>query len=146
MRPAPPIHRSAAGQVGPADLQSTRYRRLLTLNFVALLLTAAILGARAGALGEASSSGIAALLLPVLLALFASAWCLFDGRMRHREPMPIALFVIFLFFPVGLPAYCLWSRGPRGLLLGLGILALLVISFTVAELGTTLGLGLPIPD
>lgn len=132
-------------QAGSSGIESRRDHKLRTLNFVALLLTAAILGAQSAALPEESASGISALLPPVLLALFASAWCLFDGRMRHKEPMSVALLVIFLCFPVGLPAYCIWSRGLRGLFLGLGILALLGITMFVTAFALTLALGLPLP-
>jgi hypothetical protein len=129
-----------------SEVEFARNRKLRRLNFVALLITTALLGARAAVLPEATMTGPAALLLPILLALFASAWCLFDSRMRNKEPISAALLVIFLFFPVGLPAYCIWSRGLRGLFLGLGILALLAVTVLATALALTLVLGLPFPE
>jgi len=129
-----------------SEVEFARNLKLRRLNFVALLITTALLGARAAVLPENAATGPAELLLPILWSLFATGWCLFDGRMRNKPPISGALLVIFIFFPVGLPAYCIWSRGLRGLFLGLGILALLAVTWMATALALTLALGLPFPD
>jgi hypothetical protein len=86
---------------------------------------AAVVGIRAAAIPEADNRGPGALLAPVLLAVATATWCQFDGRVRGKPPAPVGLMGIFLAPPIGLPVYCIWSRGLRGILFGLGLIGLL---------------------
>lgn len=64
--------------------------------------------------------------LAIVGGIAGVALCHFDGRARRRYPAPIAFLPIFWAGPFALPVYALWSRGWRGLLLALGLGALLV--------------------
>lgn len=59
-------------------------------------------------------------------------WCVLDGRHRGREPYHSGALAVFFSWPLGPIAYLIWSRGARGLLLSLELVAL---SFALGALG-----------
>lgn len=99
-----------------------------------------LLGIRAAAIPEAEDTGPGALLTPVVLALSTATWCLFAGRVRGKPPASVGLMVIFLVPPIGLPVYCVWSRGAPGILFGLGFISILLAVFLAARLFTDFAL------
>jgi len=53
----------------------------------------------------------------VVLSLLVTFWVHCDSRVVGRRPVHIAMLGMFLLPQVGLPVYCLWSRGRAGWLL-----------------------------
>jgi hypothetical protein len=53
--------------------------------------------------------------VPIGLALACTVWCASDAAARHLSLVWPARIGILLFWPVGAPAYMVWSRGARGL-------------------------------
>ena len=114
--------------------------RMRLVCSVALLIIVAVAGARAAAIPKEQDLGPGALLTPVAFCFLAAAWCLFDGRVRGKPPARIGLMGIVLAAPIGLPIYCLWSRGIRGVLLLLGSALALSIAALVGVATVSLAL------
>lgn len=89
--------------------------------FVCLLVSAALMGARAGAGASLANTGPAALLGPLSVTFSAAMWCYYDGQIRRRPVSRLNLEGLVFVMPVAFPAYCVWSRGMRGLLVLLGV-------------------------
>lgn len=64
---------------------------------------------------------------PLLVACWAAA----DARRRRVTPCFDFGFFCYALLPIAVPAYCLWSRGWRGMLTLLGLSALAVLPFVV---------------
>ena len=50
------------------------------------------------------------------LSLFIVYWLIIDARSRHRVPCHDFGFLVYIFMPVAVPWYLVWTRGMRGLL------------------------------
>lgn len=96
------------------------------VSFAVLVAVVAVHGIRVAAIPESEQRGAGAFLAPLLIAFATATWCLFDGRVRGKPPAPVGLMGIVLVPPIGLLAYCIWSRGVRGLLFALGLVCLLL--------------------
>jgi hypothetical protein len=109
----------------PDEKHSRRMRRMTA---AALLIVAAVAGAREVAIPVEKDVGPGSFLFPIALAFLAATWCLFDGRLRGKPPVRIGLMAIVLALPIAFPVYCFWSRGPRGILLLFGSVGALLFA------------------
>jgi hypothetical protein len=95
----------------------------------------------------ALTAGLAAYLLaghevsPLFEGLGSVGWCLLvvlwvdaDARRRRRLPCYDFGFLAYVFFPLSVAWYCLWSRGWRGLLLLAALLALYMAPYALSAL------------
>jgi hypothetical protein len=73
---------------------------------------------------------IASFFWSLLLAL----WIVADVRRKSGVPCFDFGFFCYLFLPIAVPWYCVWSRGVRGLLLLVGIGLLWLAPYFVANL------------
>jgi len=94
------------------------------------LVTAADLCAYVS-IGRSPSPGVG-LLLEFGWALMLVLWMDADARKLRRLPCYDFGMMVAIFFPLSLVWYCLWSRGWRGLLVLLMLLALFVVPYVIA--------------
>jgi hypothetical protein len=85
--------------------------------FVCVLISVALIGARTGAGWSLANTGPAALLGPISASVSAATWCYYDGQVRRRPALRLNLEGVVFVMPVAFPAYCVWSRGVRGVLI-----------------------------
>ena len=72
------------------------------------------------------------LIVSFTLAALLASWCHFDGLVRGQSVSSIGLMLIFVAAPIGVPIYCLWSRGLRGFVTILGLALALVVPAVLA--------------
>jgi hypothetical protein len=96
----------------------------LSLMTTALLCAYVIAGVAPSLLAQA--------LLSFAWALFLILWADADARRRRKVPCYDFGFIAGLTYPVSLGWYCLWSRGWRGLLLLLALIALACVPWLIA--------------
>jgi hypothetical protein len=68
--------------------------------------------------------------LPVTMAIWVAA----DLRSRGHTPCFELPFLLLLAWPLSLLWYCIWTRGWRGLLLWMGLVALTFLPATLVDL------------
>lgn len=99
------------------------YLVLRRMSFVALLVGVAVIGVRIGVHQSDRDTGPSVVLAPLLCSLSAALWCYCDGRVRGKPALRVNLEGVIWALAFGFPAYCVWSRGARGVLLLLGVIA-----------------------
>ena len=82
------------------------------------------------------------LIVPIMQAACLGWWAIVDAELRGH-PIPLtARWWFFLFAPVLVPCYAIWSRGWRGILWsGVHAFGWLVLSATVMNLGGLIAFG-----
>jgi hypothetical protein len=98
---------------------------------VALALATSVALCGFSAAGAAPSPG-AELVLSYGWALMLLLWMDADARRLRRLPCYDFGLLAAVFFPLSLAWYCLWSRGWRGLLVLLALLALWLLPYVAA--------------
>jgi hypothetical protein len=66
--------------------------------------------------------------------LFVVYWMVLDARRRHRVPCHDFGFLAWVFLPVALPWYLIWTRGLRGLLVLVLFLILVMVPWWCATI------------
>lgn len=118
-------------------------KRMRRLTFAALLLCAVGSGVMVGAIPEGEGSPRTQWVMALCYGILFALWCQFDARVRGKQLSSAGLLGMFLTNLFGLPFYCLWSRGIRGLPFCLGFIVALSLS-AVVGLMIAIFLGYPV--
>jgi hypothetical protein len=109
-------------------------RRLIFHPFAPLVLFSGVLALLFTTyltLGVAPSPDFEAVVAVMWSLLFAT-WVLADTRRRQSLPCYDFGFFCYVFMPLVVPAYCFWSRGWRGALVLVALLAVWVTPYWIA--------------
>jgi hypothetical protein len=111
---------------------STRQVRTLLLGSLYVL---AFLGGVHAAL--TSQSGVVQLGLTALFASTLAMWCIADSKVVGKPMLISFQWLMFLIWPVSVPAYLMWTRRLRGLGLAMlhALLLLIVCNATFLAIG-----------
>lgn len=115
------------------------------LAFAALAACAIGSGVMTAVVPEEKVLARTELTMTLCYGVLLAVWCLFDGRIRGRQPSSAGLQGILLVFVVGFPIYCIWSRGIRGTLYCLGFVGVLCL-FAIAGMGIAVSFGVQLPS
>lgn len=66
-------------------------------------------------------------------SLLLAFWIVADARRRKCVPCFDFGFFCYVFLPIAVPWYCLWSRGPRGVLTLVAFAALWLVPYMIAS-------------
>lgn len=139
------FHESSRVTMNDSQLTSapSHAKRMRRLSFAALLLCAVGSGVMVTVIPEEEESARTQWAMALCYGMLFAMWCRFDGRVRGKQLHSAGLLGMFLTTFLGLPIYCLWSRGLRGILFCLGFVGALVFSLIVGMM-IAVFLGYPI--